>query len=316
VSHDDDGAASPSIQLGSVASALALSYLDGRCQHVGRGFIPSRNEVIEILELLLGLLYPGFFGERDLSAEGVEAHVAVELGRVREKLERQVERCVLFTQEEEPPPTLDRVRSRRAAGDIALALLARLPEIRRRLVLDAEAAFAGDPAARSLDEIVLAYPGFLAISVHRIAHELHELEVPLMPRIMSEWAHTRTGADIHPGAIIGERFFIDHATGVVVGETTRIGDGVRLYQGVTLGAISLPRDEVGRVVRGEKRHPTVEDNVTIYANATVLGGTTVLGRGAVIGGSVFLTKSVAPGQRVALEAPRLRVAAQLPEFEI
>ncbi len=328
MSHDgaasSTSSASPQAEVATIAAQLVASYQDGRCQHVGRGFIPSRQEVIEILELLLALLYPGFFGESDLASDRLEEHVTVELGRVREKLERQVERCVLITGEDADLAASDRTKSRQTAARVADALLSRLPEIRRRLVLDAQAAFDGDPAARSMDEIVLAYPGFLAISVHRIAHELHELDVPLIPRIMAEWAHTRTGADIHPGATIGERFFIDHATGVVVGETTHIGSGVRLYQGVTLGALSLPRDDGGRVVRGLKRHPTVEENVTIYANATVLGGTTVLGRGSVIGGSVFLTKSVAPGQRVVLEAPKLRLGdpksgdgkSRPPDFEI
>lgn len=319
--------------LPAIAASLLASYRDGRCQHVGRGFVPSREEIIEVLECVLGVLYPGFFGD-DVSPETLESHITVELGRIREKLERQVERCILFTCEEgasllgagqNPPakPSAKKLEeARRTAESASEAVVARLPEIRRMLVLDAQAAFDGDPAARSLDEIVLAYPGYLAISVYRVAHELHELDVPLMPRIMSEWAHTRTGADIHPGARIGERFFIDHATGVVVGETTEIGAGVRLYQGVTLGALSLPRDEVGRVVRGLKRHPTVEDDVTIYANATVLGGTTVIGRGSVVGGSVFVTKSVPPGQRVAVEAPRLRVLAKsdgsppMPDFEI
>jgi serine O-acetyltransferase len=298
----------------AIASQLIAGYRDRRCQHVGtsRG-IPSRDEIIETVELLLGVLYPGFFGAVDVTTETIEEHVRVELARIREKLERQCERCFCFdsTADGREPPQDGSPRQR--AVEATAKFLACLPDIRRRLVLDAQAAFDGDPAARSLDEIVLAYPGFLAVSVYRIAHELHRLDVPLMPRIMSEWAHTTTGADIHPGARIGERFFIDHATGVVIGETSDIGAGVRLYQGVTLGALTLPRDEVsGRVVRNQKRHPTVEDDVTIYANATVLGGTTVVGRGSVIGGSVFITKSVAPGQRIANEAPRLRVGSSTP----
>ena len=161
--------------------------------------------------------------------------------------------------------------------------------MRDELILDVQAAYDGDPAASSLDEVILAYPGMLAVTVHRVAHELHVMGVPLMPRIMSEWAHSRSGADIHPGARIGRSFFIDHATGVVVGETTTIGSNVKLYQGVTLGALSIPRDERGRVIRDTKRHPTVEDGVTVYANATVLGGETVLGADSVVGGSVFVT---------------------------
>jgi serine O-acetyltransferase len=178
------------------------------------------------------------------------------------------------------------------------------------LVLDVQAAYDGDPAASSLDEVILAYPGMLAVTVHRVAHELHVMGVPLMPRIMSEWAHSRSGTDIHPGARIGRSFFIDHATGVVVGETTTIGANVKLYQGVTLGALSIPKDERGRVIRDTKRHPTVEDGVTIYANATVLGGRTVVGADSVVGGSVFVTESVPPSTRVALRPPEVTVRAR------
>jgi len=173
-----------------------------------------------------------------------------------------------------------------------------------------QAAFDGDPAATNLDEVILAYPGVLAVSVYRIAHALYDLGVPMMARIMTEWAHSKTGADIHPGANIGAAFFIDHATGVVIGETTVIGDGVKLYQGVTLGALSFPRDASGQIIRGKKRHPTVESGSTLYANATVLGGQTVVGADSVIGGSVFLTRSVPPRSRVSLKEPELRVATR------
>ncbi len=188
--------------------------------------------------------------------------------------------------------------------------LKRLPEIRTLLIRDVQAAFDGDPAATNLDEVILAYPGVLAVSVYRIAHALHDLGVPMMARIMTEWAHSKTGADIHPGATIGAAFFIDHATGVVIGETTDIGDGVKLYQGVTLGALSFPRDAAGQIIRGKKRHPTVESGSTLYANATVLGGHTVVGTDSVIGGSVFLTRSVPPRSRVSLKEPELRVATR------
>ncbi len=168
---------------------------------------------------------------------------------------------------------------------------------------DVQAAFDGDPAATNLDEVILAYPGVLAVSVYRIAHALYDLGVPMMARIMTEWAHSKTGCDIHPGAKIGAAFFIDHATGVVIGETTDIGEGVKLYQGVTLGALSFPRDASGHIIRGRKRHPTVENGSTLYANATVLGGQTVVGADSVIGGSVFLTRSVPPRSRVSLKEP-------------
>jgi serine O-acetyltransferase len=188
--------------------------------------------------------------------------------------------------------------------------LRRLPEIRQLLLRDVQAAYDGDPAASNLDEVILAYPGLLAVSVYRIAHALFDLGVPMMARIMTEWAHSKTGCDIHPGAKIGPAFFIDHATGVVIGETTEIGEGVKLYQGVTLGALSFPRDAAGQIIRGRKRHPTVEEGSTLYANATVLGGQTVVGAGSVIGGSVFLTHTVPARSRVSLKEPELRVATR------
>jgi len=292
-----------------VVDALLESYrADPRAQHINKRFIPSREEIVEIVRLLLQLFYPGYHGRQDLDDENLEFHVGGLLTTLRAKLERQIECCLCF-EDQEIGSSTDVPRCRARGQEVAGQFLVRLPELRRLLVLDVQAAYDGDPAARSMDEIILAYPGLLAVTVYRIAHELHELGVPLMPRIMAEWAHTQTGADIHPGATIGERFFVDHATGCVVGETTHVGARVKLYQGVTLGALSMPRDADGRVIRGTKRHPTVEDDVTVYANATVLGGTTVLGKGAVVGGSVFVTESVPEGHRVALDAPKLRVAS-------
>ena len=191
-----------------------------------------------------------------------------------------------------------------SAEQITIRLVAGLVEMRTMISLDVEAAYDGDPAAKGYDEIVVAYPAIRALAIHRIAHQLSDQAVPLLPRIMSEYAHDRTGIDIHPGAQIGERFFIDHGTGIVIGETAVIGDRVRLYQGVTLGATSL-RDSSS--LRGKKRHPTIEDDVTIYSGATILGGDTVIGAGSIIGGNVWLTKSVPPGSRVMAEAPRQRV---------
>jgi serine O-acetyltransferase len=192
------------------------------------------------------------------------------------------------------------------AQQVAIQLLELVPDLRRTLADDVEAAFDGDPAAKGLDEIVFCYPGVAAVTVHRIAHELYRIGVPLIPRMMAEYAHAKTGIDLHPGARIGRRFFIDHGTGVVVGETTEIGEGVKIYQGVTLGALSFPRDEQGQIVRNAKRHPTIEDEVVIYANATILGGETVIGHHSVIGSSAWLTRSVAPGTTVTIEGPRLR----------
>jgi serine O-acetyltransferase len=230
--------------------------------------------------------------------------VGVLLSSLRDKLTRQVEQCLCH---QGGTDEASRETCQPQAKEVVSAFLAKLPAIRTALLDDVQAAFDGDPAATNLDEVILAYPGLLAVTVYRIAHELYAMGVPLMPRIMTEWAHATTGADIHPGARIGQSFFIDHATGVVVGETSRIGARVKLYQGVTLGALSHPRDEHGRVIRDQKRHPTVEDDVTIYANATVLGGETTLGEKSVVGGSVFLTESVPSGSRVAIKAPELRV---------
>ena len=195
----------------------------------------------------------------------------------------------------------------------AVAFLEQLPDLRKILAMDVQAAYDGDPACKSLDEVIFCYPGLDAITVYRLAHILHELGMPLIPRMMTEWAHSRTGIDIHPGANIGHYFFIDHGTGVVIGETTDIGQWVKLYQGVTLGALSFATDVEGNLVRGTKRHPTIEDRVVIYANATILGGNTVIGHDSVIGSSVWLTRSVAPGTTVTMESPRLRIRGEEPE---
>lgn len=295
-------------ELNALVDAMVASYRgDRRGQRINRRFTPSRDEIIEIIDLLLQLFYPGYFGRRDVSDEDLSFHVGVLLSTLREKLTRQIELC-LCHDDEEDGTTVDVPRCRHHATGRTAVFLQELPALRATLLKDVQAAYDGDPAARNLDEIIFAYPGLLAVTVYRVAHALHVLGVPLMPRIMTEWAHAATGCDIHPGATVGESFFIDHATGVVIGETSHIGDHVKLYQGVTLGALSIARDSAGRVIRGTKRHPTVEDNVTVYANATVLGGDTVLGRGAVVGGSVFLTRSIGHGHKVALKAPELRVA--------
>jgi len=299
-----------------VEGVLASYRRDPRGRHVNRRFLPSRNEIGEVVELLLQLFYPGYYGRQDLTDENLAYHVGNLLSTLREKLERQVTTCHSFAAELRGEPTAP---CSDTARETVAVLLAKLPGIRDALLLDVQAAYDGDPAATSLDEVILAYPGFLAVTVHRVAHELWMLGVPLMPRIMSEWAHTQSGADIHPGAQIGSSFFIDHATGVVVGETSRIGANVKLYQGVTLGALSYRRDEKGRVIREERRHPTVGDDVTVYANATVLGGGTRVGAGCVVGGSVFVTRSIPSGARVAIRPPELLVKGlepQVLDFEI
>ncbi len=285
---------------------------DPRTRHIGRGYLPSRHEMIEITHGLLELAYPGYFGRQDLSRTNIRYHVGERLPRLAQRLYHQMFRALCYRNEVgghyDPRGDSEQARPFDAqARELSLRFLERLPAIREMLALDVQAAYDGDPAATNCDEIILSYPGVLTISVYRFAHELWRMDVPLLPRIMSEWAHHTTGIDIHPGARIGRSFFIDHGTGVVIGETTEIGDQVKIYQGVTLGALSFLKDERGRMVRGYKRHPTVRDNVTIYANAIILGGDTVLGEGCTIGGSTFLTSSVPPGCTVTGTPPELKV---------
>ena len=294
----------------AIAELLGSYRSDPRALSISQRYLPSREAIVEILEIVLDLMYPGYFGRRDLTEATLGDYVARLVEKLAPRLEREIEQCLCYGSERERTPR-DAGRVTGECGPRAHALteafLGRLAELRAQLVLDVQAAYDGDPAATNLDEVILAYPGVLAVSVYRIAHALHQLGVPMMPRIMTEWAHSKTGCDIHPGATIGAAFFIDHATGVVIGETTHIGEGVKLYQGVTLGALSLPKDASGQIIRGRKRHPTVENGSTLYANATVLGGQTVVGADSVVGGSVFLTHSVPPRSRVSLKEPELRV---------
>jgi len=274
---------------------------------VGTPARPSSGEVVEILRLLQEAVYPGFYGEAALTRANLGDHLAYVLHQVHTKLSNQIEKAL---SRDDPSGAAAR------APDLATGLLETLPAIADMVADDVRAAFDGDPAATGFDEIILAYPGVMAVFTYRIAHALHAAGVPLIPRVMTEFAHLETGVDIHPGARIGRSFFIDHGTGTVIGETTDIGNNVKLYQGVTLGALSFPKNERGELIRGTKRHPTVEDDVVIYAGATILGGETVVGRGSVIGGSVWLTASVPPGTRVTLQGDQLkrepRVAAVAP----
>ena len=274
-----------------------VAGVDGRSRlsAVGDPPRPQKKEIIEILRLFQEVVYPGYYGETLLYRDNLRDHLGDVLFRIHLRLTPQVEKAIA-----------GRGGDASEAREIVATLFERLPAVADLIEDDVQAAYDGDPAAAGLDEIILAYPGLKAVFTHRIAHELHGLSVPLIPRIMSEFAHNETGIDIHPGARIGRRFFIDHGTGVVVGETTDIGDRVKLYQGVTLGALSFPKDERGKLIRGAKRHPTVEDDVIIYAEATILGGETVLGRGSVIGGSVWLTTSVPPRTRVTIAGDQLR----------
>jgi serine O-acetyltransferase len=301
----------PAEGLETLAAGLLVSYKnDERARRISRRYLPSREAIVAILEGVLDLMYPGYFGRRDLSVENLSAHIVDSVAALAPRIEREIEHCLCYGRERDEVGTVTTGECASRAGELNRMFLGELPAIRALLLTDVQAAFDGDPAATNLDEVVLAYPGLLAVSVYRIAHVFYRLGVPMMARIMTEWAHSRTGCDIHPGARIGAAFFIDHATGVVIGETTDIGDGVKLYQGVTLGALSFPRDATGHIIRGKKRHPTVENGSTLYANATVLGGDTVVGAGSVIGGSVFLTHSVPPRSRVSLKEPELRVATR------
>lgn len=284
-----------------VEQIVASYYADARTHHVDKEYLPSKAAIAAICELLLELTYPGYFGREGLTRHNIGFHVGELLPRLWELLAQQIQRCLCHEQS----ATESEYQGR--AGTLANDFIERIPHVRECLAADVQAAYDGDPAAENLAEIILAYPGLLAVTIYRYAHELYTIGVPLMPRIMGEHAHQLTGIDIHPGARIGRSFFIDHGTGVVIGETADIGDNVKIYQGVTLGALSFAKDERGRIIRGTKRHPTVGNNVTIYANAIVLGGGTKVGDGGVVGGSVFLTQSVQPGFQVAIAPPMLRL---------
>lgn len=300
-------------RLQSLVGRIVDSYVaDPRTRHIGRGYLPNRAEIVQIIDQLLQLSYPGYYGRQNLSAKNVRFHVGELLPRLAEKLYLQIFRALCHHNEIEGHydpngPTDQAAPLDSEARRLAHELLEQIPQVRDVLALDVQAAFDGDPAAMNFDEIILSYPGLLAVTVYRFAHVLHRMNVPLLPRIMSEWAHQETGIDIHPGAVIGRSFFIDHGTGVVIGETAEIGDNVKIYQGVTLGALSFLKDDRGRMVKGYKRHPTVRNNVTIYANAIVLGGETVLGEGCTVGGTTFLTSSVPAGCTVTTAAPELKI---------
>ena len=274
---------------------------DPRMRHISAAPLPFREEMVEITSRLRWLMFPGLVGPRTLDDASLDAHVRRVMDDISERLVRQVTAALRYHQNVMPIDA-DFQRHRAAcearAREIVIAYFKALPNVRRLLSLDVQAAFDEDPAAQHTDEIIFCYPGLFALSVHRLAHELQALDVPMLPRIMSEYAHSLTGIDIHPGATIGQSFFIDHGTGVVIGETTRIGDHCTLYQGVTLGAKGFPKDENGRLIRGVKRHPTLEDHVTIYAGATVLGGDTVIGANCIINGGVLVAQSVPPNHVV------------------
>jgi serine O-acetyltransferase len=273
--------------VGTYQGDLGINFIDATN-------LPVRDKILEIIDMLFEVLFPGFTGKRAVTKSNVNFVVIDVLCHIYTELSTQIERALKYRCRLENCTTGG---CHKMADDATVHLLTHLPHIREMLKGDVKAAFDGDPAAKSPEEIVISYPCIIAIAIYRIAHELFIKEVPLIPRIMTECAHTRTGIDIHPGATIGKNFFIDHGTGVVIGETSIIGDNVKIYQGTTLGALSFQKDAQGRIVKGGKRHPTIEDNVTIYAEATILGDITI-GKGAVIGGNVWIKESVPPGVTV------------------
>ena len=280
-----------SVGLEAAIDELVKSY-DGpeEINSLDTAALPNKRQVIEAFQQLKSAIYLGFFSTRSLDRQNLRYSLSEQLYPAYERLVAQIGRVLVYEErfhERTYPPHF--------AEDVVLALLRKLPEIRRVMNDDILAAFEGDPAAKSIEEIVFSYPAVEAITAYRVAHELHGAGVPIIPRIISEYAHSRTGVDIHPGALVGPRFFLDHGTGVVIGETCVIGANVKIFQGVTLGAISTRRTDSNQQ---QKRHPTLEDDVTIYAGATILGGATVIGRGSVIGGNVWLTQSVPPGSKI------------------
>lgn len=288
-------------QLHEITDAIVESYRQiGGINNLDGPNLPSRRGIEQIIGDLESLIFPGYRIEDALEPEDIKYTIAERITRLSRNLANELQRSLCFRRRSEGAPLCEghgvggRTSRCRSDGEaLAIEILRLLPAIRERVQLDVEAAFQGDPAARSREEIILAYPGVEAIIIHRIAHELWVRGIPLIPRMMSEYIHGKTGIDIHPAARIGDYFFIDHATGVVIGETTEIGNRVKIYQGVTLGALSVRKEEGHR-----KRHPTIEDDVTIYAHATILGGDTVVGRGSIIGGNVWLTRSVPPGSTI------------------
>jgi serine O-acetyltransferase len=281
---------------------ILQSYKEfGGINHLDGVNLPSREAVSEIIKDLLKIIFPGYFDRTALHSDKAPFFVSQMLTSISERLRTEIEKSLEYA------PSHDVSKLKHEAKRINDSFFENIPEIRRLLSMDVEAAVAGDPAALSQDEIILAYPGLISITVQRLAHFLYTNKVALLPRMMTEWAHSLTGIDIHPGAEIGDHFFIDHGTGIVIGETAIIGKHVKIYHGVTLGAKSTSKVEE---LRGKKRHPTIEDHATIYPGATILGGDTVIGAGSTIAGNVFLTHSVPPHSLVMFEEKKLQVLAK------
>jgi serine O-acetyltransferase len=299
-------------QLPRLTEAIVSTYRTvGTINHLGHCPLPRYEEVIAAMADLKEIIFPGYRRREGLHFGNITYYIGELIDSLHDRLTTQIARAL----QHEDRVTTDadcgtsKVDYEAKGQAMAIDFLERIPDLRRMLASDAQAAFDGDPACRNLDEVIFCYPGLDAVTVYRLAHELQEIGVPFIPRMMTEWAHRETGIDIHPGAKIGNHFFIDHGTGVVIGETCDIGNHVKVYQGVTLGALSFPKDSQGNLIRSKKRHPTIEDRVVIYANATILGGDTVIGHDAVVGSNVWLTRSVEPHSTVSLEKPRLRIRA-------
>ena len=291
-------------QMETLVDRLLLDYDHGRDIDQMELFRnPDRDVVIGVLEKLRRILFPGYFRDRNYRFYNLKYNLSVLIEDVMFQLTRQV--SLVFQRQGEKPN-----QAEQHAQQACLTFLNGIPDIRAMVQTDLQAAYDGDPAATGMDEVIFSYPGLYAISVYRLAHELFRLGVPMIPRMMTEHAHGLTGIDIHPGATIGKYFFIDHGTGIVIGETTIIGDNVKVYQGVTLGALST---RGGQQLRGKKRHPTFEDNVTIYAGASILGGNTVIGAGSVIGSNAFITSSIAPGTTVSIKTQELQYRSRTPD---
>ncbi|MCE5194301.1 MAG: hypothetical protein LLF28_02420 [Nitrospiraceae bacterium] len=285
-----------------IVDQLVLSCnTEDNYNHLGQEPIPSRESIIEIIKKASRILYPGYFINTRLDKLGLDYYFGQEVTALFEILSKQI---TLAIRHDCLRHNLPCTHCEESGHESAIKFIQQLPQMRSILAKDIRAAYDGDPAAKGYDEVIISYPGLFAITVYRIAHQLYEQKAPLIPRIMTEYAHSQTGIDIHPGAVIGESFFIDHGTGVVIGETTKIGNNVRLYQGVTLGALSLPKN-AGSLLRNKQRHPTIEDDVIIYSGATILGGNTVIGTSSVIGGNVWITESVPPNTQVFMKKPEL-----------
>ncbi len=287
---------------GDKLKSLAINMEDSyyafdRIKHISSRPMPNREEIYDVTTQLFELIYPGFFGSKNVTHDNCGAFIQKSIESIGASLYHIIYQCLSYKEQSD--------RHHQVATEMAITFLEALPRVREVLASDILAGYKGDPASQGTDEVVFSYPTTVAVGTFRLAHELARLEVPLMPRIMTEHAHNLTGVDISPGAQIGRGFFIDHGTGVVVGETAVIGDNCKLYQGVTLGAVSFPHDEDGQIIRGYKRHPTLQDDVVVYSNATVLGNV-IIGKGSTIGGGVFLTRSVPPGCTVSSKQVELR----------